>query len=137
MPREYNEEFIWRDLKLRGEKFLGDLRAHWRTRKKLPRVAYAWPGGALRDDAGDPLDFVTLLLPEGESSPTLRKLVARTDAYAFLVVEPGQGEVTVLLESGHGTVRWTLPFKPLLDLTVLGAPKVEEGVPGYGILWRG
>lgn len=137
MPREYNEAFIWRDLRLRGEKFLDDLRAHWRARGELPRVAYAWAGESLLDDAGRPLDFVTLLLPDGDASGPLRKLVERTRAYAFLVVEPAAGGVKVLLESGHGTVRWTLPMRPLLDITVLGVPTVEDDVVGYGILWRG
>jgi hypothetical protein len=136
--KEYTDEaFIWRDLRLRGEKLLDDLRAHWRKTQSLPRAAFAWPAETIHDDGGRPVrDLVTFLLPDGDPHRALTQLVQRTKAYAVLVVEPGPDSVRVLLESKHGTVLWSLAIRRMGDLQILSSPKAEDDVQGFGLLWR-
>ena len=104
----------------------------------MPHVIYSWPSEHLpSSDGGQVTHLVTFLVPNGMSSQEAAIVCTKnTKPYALLAVEQDSKNVTLLLESFHGTRCWKLPIARHGDIEVLEKEIASEDTESFGILWR-
>jgi hypothetical protein len=132
-----SEEFIWKDLQVRGELALRLVRDLWNKDHAVPRMVIAWPGEEVKANDGKPVDLVTLAVPpEVTTHKALRDMLERTHAYALLLVEQTKDAVELTLESAHGAYHWSLPIRRHGDVPVLEMARATKNTQSLGLLWR-
>jgi hypothetical protein len=140
MDRDYivSERFIHDGLLRQAESVVKAVYENWRRDRKIAPVAFTWPAETIRTDRGEPHEGVVVLdLPEavGMRMEALRQLVARTKAYALLLVEQHPKKVVVILESRHGARCWTIPLESHGDVVILGRAEAHNDAVHVGLLW--
>lgn len=140
MNRDYiiSERFIWDDLLARAKFASKEVKKKWKKKRSIPTMVLAWPAETIKDDKGEPLSgIISLEVPKEVPLMTaLMDMTVRTKPYALLVCSVTNEELRVVIESHHGVRSWTTPIKRHGDVRVLGETRMEDGVGGYGILWR-
>jgi hypothetical protein len=138
--KEYitSEQFIWDDLLARAKFANKQVQQTWKKRRKIPVMVLAWPAVTIHDDNDKPINsIVSLEVPEGiPLQKALKDLIVRTKAYAILVCDSTNEELRVVLESHHGVRSWITSIRHHGDVRVLEDTRVQDGVGGFGLLWR-
>lgn len=136
------EKAIWAELIIKGQMAAERVREIWAKERTVGNMVMSWVREVIYDRQGKPInDTVVLELPTGAVSKNiLARFVAKTKAFAFLVVERRDKEVRLTLESEHGCVIWVMPIERHGDIWVLGNEKAKRnptaGGEAVGLLWR-
>ena len=132
------EKFIWLDIIRSAERILPNVKSIWKKDRKIPHVVYSWPSESLTAKDGTLIThMVTFMVPNGMSShEAVLTCTKHTKPYALLVIEQNEQNVTVTLESFHGTRCWKFPITRHGDVEVLEKEIASEDTESFGILWR-
>lgn len=134
-----SERFIHDDLLKQAEHGIKSLYKSWKKDKHIAPFLLTWPAEAVSAYDGRIVnDICRLELPENRNvwQKLLREAVTITKAYAILLCEQKDTEVTVLLESPHGTRSWRVPIETRGVVKALGKPSYKDNVDSVGLLWR-
>jgi hypothetical protein len=134
-----SERFIWDNIKAEAARGLKSVYESWRERRQVDPFVIAWPSETILGEDGLPVNGACVLdLPTNKTSwpETLHAFVQKTRAYALLLAEQKEREVSVVLESHHGSRGWSIPIHTSGDIRLLGEPEVTDDVHSIGILWR-
>lgn len=135
-----SERFIHDDLARSAAVLVGQVLKDWRKDRKIESLAFSWPAKTITADTGGKVNhFVVMPIPEGmdEAARTeaLKRMVARTEAYAIALTERRGDELRVLFESHHGARAWVIPLKRHGDVLVPGPTQVRDNAECLGLLW--
>jgi len=133
-----NERFIHDELLRRATAAMSSIKEAWRKSQTIDPFLISWPAEYLKADDGSTITHQVLTeLPvdKKERGALILKAIERTVAYAILLAEEREREVTVIFESSHGTHSWRYPIKNHGNVRILGKPKERDDVDCVGILW--
>ncbi len=140
--RDYyrSERFIHDDLARSASALVEQVRKDWRKDRKVESMAFSWPARTIKADGGGKINhFVVMAIPqdmdEAGRLEALKRMVARTEAYAIALTERRGDELRVLFESHHGARAWVIPLKRHGDLLVPGPTQVRDNMECLGLLW--
>lgn len=134
-----SERFIWDNIKQAAEGGIPSIYDSWKKSGRIDPFIISWPSERVLDDNNLPIEDACLLdLPRNQSkwAQTIGGFVMRTKAYALLLTEQKEREVSVILESHHGTRSWSIPILSSGDVRVLGEARTADDKDSLGILWR-
>jgi hypothetical protein len=130
-----SERFIHDDLLKRAEQLVNIAHGVWRDRKD-PSIVVFWPGEAVTDDEGDPLEGEIFgAFPKTDTKTALKKLADKTKAYGLLIIELRPDALYACFESHHGARSWTAKIERRGDRHVLGTTLERTDEDHIGLLW--
>ena len=132
-----SERFIHDDV---VEEARGGLKAifdAWAQEGKVDPFALVWPSKPVSFHGIVTEGVLPFDMPKDRATwpQLLRRIIEKTEAYALLLTEQRAQDVSIIVESTHGSKSWSYPIRNHGDVYILEEPVEKTDTDCIGLLW--